>query len=128
MLPNDEQLNAAIEANLHLLDEKARKALTFTRWKDGIDCDYLTVECRGFVAGILLHLAAAAGTKVTEADIDAEIRRSGCLRTDENRAVVRAQLERARTLAGNGADNASPMSDEKTPELAVQAARAGGAR
>jgi hypothetical protein len=31
---------------------------------------------------------------VTEAEIDAEIRRSGCLRTDENRAVVRAELER----------------------------------
>lgn len=31
--------------------------------------------------------------RVTEAEIDAEIRRSGCLRTDENRAVVRRQLE-----------------------------------
>lgn len=60
---SDEQLNAAIEANLRLLDEKARKALTYTRWHDGIDCDYLTVECRGFVAGILLHLAAIASTK-----------------------------------------------------------------
>jgi hypothetical protein len=58
-LPNDEQLNAAIEANLHLLSKDARKALTFTRWRDGIDCEYLTVDCRGFVAGVLLHLAAA---------------------------------------------------------------------
>lgn len=35
---------------------------------------------------------------VTEAEVSAEIRRSGCLRTDENRAVVRAQLEAARGM------------------------------
>jgi hypothetical protein len=43
---------------------------------------------------------------VTEAEIDAAIRSQGCLRTDENRAVIRAELERARATGESHVRNA----------------------
>jgi hypothetical protein len=54
-----EKLDAAIEAALPMLNTEARKALTFVRWKDGIDCDYVTAECNRFVTAVLRNLAIA---------------------------------------------------------------------
>jgi hypothetical protein len=97
-----------------------------------IECDCTTEisadgKRRTYCSSDQMMRAVAAGEvslPVTEADVDAEIRRSGCLRTDENRTVVRAQLERARGVALDRKASAEPVT--KAFIAATEAAQARG--
>jgi hypothetical protein len=53
---SDEALDAAIEAALPELPHSSQRGLTYNKWKDGIDVDYVTPPARQFVRKVLSAL------------------------------------------------------------------------
>lgn len=49
----DERLDEMIEASLRGRPQRLWDALTFTRWHDGIDCQYPTPDARTFARALL---------------------------------------------------------------------------